>query len=52
MNKNVKKFFLAKFMNNNIVVCMDTLLAYIVSGVCLQIKSLLTADQKVIFVKN
>jgi hypothetical protein len=24
---------------------MDTLLAYIVSGVCLQIKSLLTADQ-------
>jgi hypothetical protein len=27
---------------------MDTLLAYIVSGVCLQIKSLLTADQKVI----
>jgi uncharacterized membrane protein YhiD involved in acid resistance len=27
---------------------MDTLLAYIVSGVCLQVKSLLTAGQLVI----
>jgi hypothetical protein len=31
---------------------MDTLSAYIVSGVFLQIKSLLTADQKAISSKN
>jgi hypothetical protein len=44
-----KKFFLANKCNSGVY---GTLLAYIVSGVCLQIKSLLTDGQKVIFIKN
>jgi hypothetical protein len=34
-----------KQINNNVGLCMDTLLACIVSGVCLQLKSLLTTDE-------